>query len=640
MKKKIISLFMIIMLFTNISCAYAASIPETFSDVPASHWAYEQIYSLQNTGAISGDGSGNFNPDGNVTREQFLKIVIDALGVPPTDAQIEFKDVKKDAWYESYIKTGIANGIVTGKSKDLFGVGECITRQDACVMLMRASCISADGGAELAFGDKEQISDYAKSAVSALTANSVIAGFDDNTFRPMELCTRSQAAKIIKCVQDIDTKLLDNAKRIVFLGDSLTNAGEYLIYVNAFLKTRFPNNKVEVMFGGRDGEMLTNMLARYDDDVLGKGADEVFILFGANDVNRGLYPDGEETKKENAINNAVANLETLIGKLRKDGIRSITLLTPPTVDERVYKGASENKRVGVSGGLKKMSDRFKEVGKKYGIRTIDLNTPTEEILNARKDSGEVEIYKTDRIHPNRVGHFVMANEIIQNIYGSYGLVASVAIDIGARTFKADNATVSGLSVADDKISYTYKAKALPMGIDEKDITEAVAGNGYSDAEQAYPEFVNFTEKMNREIIKVNGLAEGTYSIAFDGKIITTATAEELASGVNIATLPENPGQIKAKAIIDSYMRNYWTQIKVRRCEVLFREVRKAGMMGASHDELTAWVKSTYPGNAGWESFLTLYQDADKYKAQWDYLERTAYKTAQPQAYEVTITPAQ
>ena len=117
MKKKIISLFMIIMVFTNISCAYAASIPETFSDVPASHWAYEQIYSLQNTGAISGDGSGNFNPDGNVTREQFLKIVIDALGVPPTDAQIEFKDVKKDAWYESYIKTGIANGIVTGKSK-------------------------------------------------------------------------------------------------------------------------------------------------------------------------------------------------------------------------------------------------------------------------------------------------------------------------------------------------------------------------------------------------------------------------------------------------------------------------------------------------------------------------------------------
>lgn len=640
MKKKIISLCLCIAVLLSVIPAYASESFESFDDVSYNHWAHDDIYYLQDLGAISGMGNGKFNPNGDVTREQFLKMVISAFGIPASKTDIAFSDVKSGAWYEEYIKTGIAYGIVNGKNESTFGIGEKITRQDACVMIMRAASITKNANNAVTFADSEQISAYAKDAVDILTSNSVVNGFNDNTFRPKDLCTRAQAAKIIKGALDLELKTMDGAKKILFLGDSLTNAAEYMIYIDAFLKTRFPNVKVDILFGGIDGELIANMLTRYKEDVQDKKPDEVYILFGANDVNRGLYPDATEERKQKAIDDSASNLGTLINQLKADGIRNITVLTPPTLDEREYAGASANQRVGVSEGIKKLAEKYTEVAKAQRVRVIDLNTPTRAILEKHKDSGEVEIIKTDRIHPNRVGHFIMASEIIQNVYGSYGLVASVNIDADAVSYRSDNASVTELKAEDGKISYNYTANALPMGIDSHNITEAVSGNGYSDAEEAYPEFVDFTEKMNREIIKVTGLSEGTYEIAFDGNIVTTATAEELSKGINIATLAENPGQIRAKAIIDAYMQNYWTQTKVRRCEVLTRKVKQAGMYGATHEELTAWVKSTYPGSAGWESYLTLYQDADKYNAEWNFLDRYAYKTAQPVTYNVTITPAE
>ena len=640
MKRKILALAMcLVLVLSFITTAHAE---ELFEDVPPYHWAFKDVTKLQNLNAISGGGNGKFNPDSNITREQFLKILIDGFCIFNEEADINFADVKSGSWYEPYVKTGIATGIVTGKSESTFGIGENITRQDACVMIVRAMVTASDANANINFADNSEISAYAKDAVAFLTSKNVISGFDDNTFRPKQLCTKAQAAKIISSAIDVENTYFDGQRKIVFMGDSITNAAEYLIYVNAFLKTRFPNTKIEVLFAGDDGATVANMLTRYEDDVLKKDATEAFILFGANDVSRGLYPNGSDEQKAKAIETSTTNFEKLASQLKADGIKNVTVLTPPVIDERTYAGASESsKREGVSEGIAKIANNQKEIAKKYGFKVVDLTTATAEILKARKNSGEVEIYKTDRIHPNRVGHFVMANEIIQNLYGSYGLVASVSIDASGASYKSENANVTELSIDEGVISYTYNAKALPMGIDTPNITEAVAGNGYTDAEKAYPDFVDFTEKMNREIIKVTGLADGTYEIAFDGKSVTTATAEELSKGINIATLPENPGQIKAKSVIDSYMKNYWTQIKVRRCETRFTILRREGMIAADKGMLSQWIDQTYPEGNGqrayWTSFLGMYEDYDMYKSQWDRLERNAYKLSQPGTYKVTIT---
>ena len=218
---------------------------------------------------------------------------------------------------------------------------------------------------------------------------------------------------------------------------------------------------MEVLFAGNDGDTVGLMLQRFNDDVVLRGATDAFILFGANDINRGLYPTGTKEQQDKAIATSVANMDMLIDKTKKAGVKRITLLTPPALDERDYKGASSKKMEGVCEGLKTLSQKYIELAKKHRIQYIDLLTPTMEILSAKKNSGEVEILKTDRIHPNRIGHFVLANEILQSMYGSYGLVASVTIDTKAKTHRSDNADVTALAVDKNSVTYTYKPNSVP-----------------------------------------------------------------------------------------------------------------------------------------------------------------------------------
>ena len=88
-------------------------------------------------------------------------------------------------------------GIVNGKSDTVFGVGEPISRQDACVMIDRALSLSKGEEASLSFKDDKDIADYAKASVAALSSYGVVNGVGANEFNPGGLCTRAQAAKII-----------------------------------------------------------------------------------------------------------------------------------------------------------------------------------------------------------------------------------------------------------------------------------------------------------------------------------------------------------------------------------------------------------------------------------------------------------
>ncbi len=168
-----------------------------FTDVPQNHWAYSDIYFLKDLGAISGMTETTFDPEGKVTREQFLKILIDALSIPYARKDLTLADVDSNAWYNIYVETGVAAGIINGKADNTFGIGEAITRQDVCVMIFRALDLMSTEGAESSFDDGDSIAEYAREAVASLVEYSIINGFDDNTFRGGESCTRAQAAKII-----------------------------------------------------------------------------------------------------------------------------------------------------------------------------------------------------------------------------------------------------------------------------------------------------------------------------------------------------------------------------------------------------------------------------------------------------------
>lgn len=167
-----------------------------YSDIDNYGWALESIIGLTNAGIVNGMGDNEFNPAGNVTREQFCKMVVQLFGVSVNDTDTDFKDVDPKAWYAPYITAAVQAGYVQGQSDDYFGVGESIMRQDMATILYRAANKTGDG-VILDFTDEASIAQYAKDAVSELVGLGVMNGYEDGSFKPRGSATRAEAAKVI-----------------------------------------------------------------------------------------------------------------------------------------------------------------------------------------------------------------------------------------------------------------------------------------------------------------------------------------------------------------------------------------------------------------------------------------------------------
>lgn len=170
-----------------------------YRDVAQSHWAYSYINTLSQKGIISGYDDNTFKPENNVTREEFVKMIIAASGLYNAEAECEFTDVPKNAWYYRYVASAVESGIISGTDDGSFGAGANITRQDVAVIAARilehfGKSVKAE---TTSLTDIESVSDYAQSSVKMLSAMGIINGFDDGSFMPHNALTRAEAATII-----------------------------------------------------------------------------------------------------------------------------------------------------------------------------------------------------------------------------------------------------------------------------------------------------------------------------------------------------------------------------------------------------------------------------------------------------------
>lgn len=165
----------------------------SYSDI-AGHWAKNYITALTDSGAINGYADGRFCPDKNITRAEFVKIIIGAFEIGLTNQRSVFKDVPSDAWYADYVVTAAAKNLVKGTDGS-FMPDSPITRQDAAVILYRL----IDGkstGAIPDFDDKDLIADYAADGVAELAGLGIINGYN-NRFEPARSITRAEASAMI-----------------------------------------------------------------------------------------------------------------------------------------------------------------------------------------------------------------------------------------------------------------------------------------------------------------------------------------------------------------------------------------------------------------------------------------------------------
>ncbi len=170
-----------------------------FRDVSSDHWANEFITELYLKGAINGVDSVNFAPQDLVSRQDFVKILVNALDIELTDTKTVFNDVESGAYYEAYVMSAFEKGLVSGIEANCFGVGQNIRREDAAVIMSRVldSYAVQGTGKQIEFGDGESVADYAKDAVAKVSAAEVFGGDDMGNFNPKANLTRAEACAII-----------------------------------------------------------------------------------------------------------------------------------------------------------------------------------------------------------------------------------------------------------------------------------------------------------------------------------------------------------------------------------------------------------------------------------------------------------
>ncbi len=163
-----------------------------FSDME-NHWGREYVERLAKKGIVLGFEDNTYRPEKCVTRAEYIKLVVCALGTELTENEY-FTDVLRGDWYFKYISAAKEAGLAGGFD-GLFRPNDLITREDAAVILSRASGKENAGGAA-EFSDSADISDYAKQAVGQLSADGIINGVNSE-FLPKKTATRAEAAAMI-----------------------------------------------------------------------------------------------------------------------------------------------------------------------------------------------------------------------------------------------------------------------------------------------------------------------------------------------------------------------------------------------------------------------------------------------------------
>ena len=172
---------------------------DEFNDLESVTWAKTAINTLAKKGILSGTGERIFEPNRAVSREEFVKMLVLAMGIYDKDAASSLKDINTSLWAYGYIASAEKYGITNGDENGNFGIGRTVTREEMAAMTYRA--LAATGRelpqGEKTFSDNAQISEYARDAVGKIAEMGIINGIGQNTFAPKENCSRAMAAKVI-----------------------------------------------------------------------------------------------------------------------------------------------------------------------------------------------------------------------------------------------------------------------------------------------------------------------------------------------------------------------------------------------------------------------------------------------------------
>lgn len=186
-----------------------------FTDVPEGAWYHDYVYDLVYRGVVNGMTATTYEPEGKLTRAQFVKLLACSLADAETLKTYEGKHPFKDSeghWAEAYIAWAKDKGIVEGVSATEFDPEAPITREQMATIFGRYALkqgieLPKDAAPAESFPDADKISEYAREFVELMRIAGILNGYEDGTFRPQGNATRAEAAKLFSLFLSITDKL-------------------------------------------------------------------------------------------------------------------------------------------------------------------------------------------------------------------------------------------------------------------------------------------------------------------------------------------------------------------------------------------------------------------------------------------------
>lgn len=200
---------------------------------------------------------------------------------------------------------------------------------------------------------------------------------------------------------------LSKGEKIVFLGDSITQAGDsgkgYINQIRDQFAAKHKELEITCIGAGISGNKVPDLQRRVDKHVVDRKPTVVFIYIGINDVWHGANDPAKGTSPEVFE----SGLKEVIGKCTKAGAKVI-VCTPTVIGE-------------LPGGANKLDEKLdqyaaisRKIAKELHLPLCDLRKAFVDHLNekntAKKAAG---ILTTDTVHLNEAGNKLVAETMLK-----------------------------------------------------------------------------------------------------------------------------------------------------------------------------------------------------------------------------------
>jgi len=331
-----------------------------------------------------------------------------------------------------------------------------------------------------------------------------------------------------------DTFKLKSGDKVLFYGDSITDLRQYTAIAETYVVTRYPHLAVNFVNSGWGGDTVNGgggglIDTRLQRDVFAYRPNVVTIMLGMNDGGYKAETESSDEKYFTGYKHIVESIRTTLPQTQ------IWAIEPSPYDDVTRPPAFPvAPDVTYNQVMRSYGKWIANHASELGVNLADANSEmVKTLIRAQElDPENAKQILPDHIHPSFGGSLILAEGLLK-AWGARPVVSEVALKVSNGAAKVESVQFAKISniTPGHAISWTELDDSLPLPFKQ---WEGMWGGG--PAVELSIRSSDITASLNQQLLKVEGLRSGTYSLKIDGASVGAFNNDQLAAGINLALL--------------------------------------------------------------------------------------------------------